>query len=283
MKRILVPIDFSESSVHAFRFAVDIAARSKGSILLLHVIALPVLHDSAIAPVAGLQKPLIDELKAVANEKFARIIGEFNVNGHAINTDVVVSSHVHNTIIQNIKTSRADLVVMGTKGVSGIREWMIGSNTERIVRTSPVPVLAIKRYTPGYSIRNIVFPTALDVGHQEDLVMKIKALQDFFHAHLNIIWVNTPSVFKSDPDVRKKLMALTRQFILKDFTISVFNYTSEEAGILEFTREIKGDMIAMATHGFTGLSHLLAGSVAEDVVNHVDVPVWTYSNISRFR
>jgi hypothetical protein len=64
--------------------------------------------------------------------------------------------------------------------------------------------------------------------------------------------------------------------MLKDYTINVFNYTDEESGIIEFTRQINGDLIAMGTHGLTGLAHLITGSVAEDVVNHVPFPVWTY-------
>jgi nucleotide-binding universal stress UspA family protein len=52
---------------------------------------------------------------------------------------------------------------------------------------------------------------------------------------------------------------------------------NEEEGILHFSKLIKGNMIAMATHGYKGISHLVNGSLAEDVVNHTDKLIWTYS------
>jgi nucleotide-binding universal stress UspA family protein len=59
-------------------------------------------------------------------------------------------------------------------------------------------------------------------------------------------------------------------------TLNVYNDRSEEEGILNFAATINADLIAMATHGRTGLSHALIGSIAEDVVNHSKRPVLTY-------
>ena len=276
MKKLLVPVDFSEQSINAFRFALDVASKCSGSVLLLHVIALPVLHDSVIVPIEGLRQPLIDELKEVVRQRFSRIIEMYNSHQVGVSTEVVVSNRIHDTIIDQVEKEKADLVVMGTKRASGIWGWMVGSNTENIVRTAPVPVLAIKQYVPGKRIRNIIFPNALDLKNQEELVIKVKALQDLFNARLHIIWVNTPALYQPDSDIRRQLAAFAEKFMLKDFTINVFNYNNEEAGILEFTRQINGDLIAMGTHGLTGFAHLFCGSIAENVATHVDWPVWTY-------
>ena len=280
MKKLLVPIDFSEQSIHAFRFALDVASKCAGRVLLLHVIALPVLHESVLVPIEGLRQPLIDELKEVVRQRFSRIIEMYNLNKVDVSTEVVISNRIHETIINQVKEEEADLVVMGTKRVSGIWGWMVGSNTENIVRTAPVPVLAIKQYIPGKMIRNIIFPNALDLANQEELVIKVKALQDLFNARLHIIWVNTPALYKPDSEVRGRLAAFAQKFMLKDFTINVFNYNNEEAGILEFTRQINGDLIAMGTHGLRGFAHMVCGSIAENVAMHVDWPVWTYRPMS---
>jgi K+-sensing histidine kinase KdpD len=122
-----------------------------------------------------------------------------------------------------------------------------------------------------------VFPNTLDTQDQEDLVMKVKALQNFFKAHLHLVWINTPLNFASDTVTSHRLEAFAKRFMLKDYTVSVFNHTDEERGILEFTNSIKGDLIAMGTHGRKGISHLVNGSLAEDVVNHNRGMVWTYS------
>jgi nucleotide-binding universal stress UspA family protein len=165
---------------------------------------------------------------------------------------------------------------MGSHGASGVREFFVGSNAERMVRNSPVPVLVVKDYYKG-PVKNIVFPNTLDTENQEDLVMKVKALQNFFKAHLHIVWINTPLNFTSDKLTSERLETFAKRFMLKDYTISVFNHTDEETGILEFSNSIKGDLIAMGTRGRKGITHLVNGSLAEDVVNHNKGLVWTYS------
>ena len=276
MKSILVPFDFSDQSVSAFRFALDVAAESKGGILLLHVIELPVLHDPLLMPVHAFEKSFLDELSTKTELKFQKIIEKYADDPGQVKTSMVFGS-IHTMIVDTIEKEKIDLVVMGTKGAGGLREILIGSNTEKIVRRSPVPVIAVKKYVKGSSIKNIVFPHAMDTGENDDLITKVKSLQNFFKAKLHIIWVNTPVIFKPDPEIREELNLFAKRYLLKDFTINIFSYTTEEAGILQFTREIKGDLIAMGTHGRTGFAHVLAGSVAEDVVNHVNYPVWTYA------
>lgn len=107
--------------------------------------------------------------------------------------------------------------------------------------------------------------------------MKVKALQTFFKARLHILWVNTPLNFASDTHTRERLESFAKRFMFKDCTINVFNYTEGEAGILEFARLIKADLIAMGTHARSGIAHLLNGSLVEDLVNHYEGQVWTYS------
>lgn len=275
MKRLLVPVDFSEQSVSAFRLALDIARRSKGMVSLLHVISLPALHESPLMPVGGLKKEFLLELKDVAEKKLDRLVRAFNPAAIKVRS-YVVPGGVHSAILHFIRAESIDMVIMGTKGATGMREWVIGSNTEKIVRTSPVPIMAVKNYPNGRPIKNIVFPNTLDTENQELLIMKVKALQDFFKAKLHIIWVNTPAVSKPEPQVRKELKAFAQRFMLKDYTVNVFNYTNEEAGIIEFTNQVDGDLIAMGTRGTRGIAHFFTGSVAEDIVNHVRYPVWTF-------
>jgi nucleotide-binding universal stress UspA family protein len=101
--------------------------------------------------------------------------------------------------------------------------------------------------------------------------------QNFFKARLHIVWINTPLNFTSDSATNERLEAFAKRFMLKDYTISVFNHTDEEDGILEFADSVKGDLIAMGTRGRKGIAHLINGSIAEDVVNHNKGLVWTYS------
>jgi nucleotide-binding universal stress UspA family protein len=275
MKKILVPCDFSKPALNAFRFALDIAAQSKGVVYLLNIIELPVLHDTVLMPVLNFEAELMKELKEKAEKSFSKITAKYGVEGVKVVGEVVFGS-VYRELLEFAKTDKFDLIVMGSHGASGIREFVIGSNAEKVVRNSPVPVLVVKDYSKG-AIKNIVFPNTLETEHQEDLTMKVKALQSFFKAQLHIVWINTPLNFSSDTETFNRLEAFAKRYMLKDYTIHVFNHRDEETGILEFTNRVKGDIIAMATHGRRGISHLLNGSLAEDVVNHTKGLVWTYS------
>jgi nucleotide-binding universal stress UspA family protein len=275
MKKILVPCDFSKPAVNAFRFALDIAVQSKGTIHLLNVVELPVMHDTVLMPVLNFEEQLFNDLKENAETRFKKITEKYNTENVNITVKTVFGS-VSRMIQDYIKEQDIDLVVMGSHGTTGARELFIGSNAEKMVRNSPVPVLVIKDFYKG-PIKSIVFPNTLDIENQEGLVMKVKALQNFFKAHLHIVWINTPVNFTSDKLTNERLEAFAKRFMLKDYTISVFNNRDEERGILEFTASIKGDLIAMGTHGRKGIAHLVNGSLAEDVVNHNKGLVWTYN------
>jgi nucleotide-binding universal stress UspA family protein len=275
MKKILVPCDFSEQAINAFRFAVDVAAQSKGEVHLVHVIELPVMHDSVLMPVMSFEEALLKELREKAEREFKKITDKYGAEVKTITR--VIFGATSRMITDYIEDQSMDLVIMGTKGASGVKEVLIGSNAEKVVRWSPVPVIAIKKYAKASSIKNIVFPNTLDTETQEDLVMKVKALQNFFKAKIHIVWINTPTNFTPDRITMARLNDFAKRFMFKDYTVSVYNDPFEESGIISYAHAIKADMIAMGTRGRKGLAHILSGSVAEDVVNHVDCPIWTYA------
>ncbi len=275
MKKILVPCDFSKQAINAFRYAIDIAVQSKGTVHLLHVIELPVLHDTLLMPVLNFEEQLLKELKEKSVSEFKKITNKYSADGAKVVFEVKFGA-VTRMIQDYIKEQSIDLVIMGSHGASGVREFLIGSNAEKMVRNSPVPVLILKHFYKG-PIKNIVFPNTLETENQEGLVMKVKALQNFFKAHLHIVWINTPLNFTSDKVTKERLTKFVKRFMFKDFTIHIFNHGDEEQGILQFTRQIGGNLIAMGTHGRKGIAHVVSGSLAEDVANHTQSPIWTYS------
>lgn len=98
-------------------------------------------------------------------------------------------------------------------------------------------------------------------------------LQEFFGAKLHILFLNTPFNFIRDNELKD--YASRHNFT--NFTLNLRQDRYEPDGIISFVQEIKADMLAMATHGRKGLSHFITGSITEDVVNHIECPVWTYA------
>jgi len=275
MKTILVPCDFSQPAINAYRFALDIAAQSKGSIHLIHIIELPILHGAGAPSVLEFEQRFLDELKEKALGKFAKIIDKYSSNGTNVKWTVAFGVPAK-TIIDVINDQGISLVIMGSHGASGLREYLIGSNAEKVIRKSSAPVLVIKDYFKE-PIKNIVFPNMLDLFDQDDLVVKVKALQQFFKARLHIVWINTPLTFTADVITMQRLNSFTKHYKLTDYTVNIYNHRTEEEGIIEFSRLVKGDIIAIGTHARTGIAHLINGSLAEDVANHTNTIVWTYT------
>jgi nucleotide-binding universal stress UspA family protein len=90
-----------------------------------------------------------------------------------------------------------------------------------------------------------------------------------------MLWVNTPELFKSDKSATEDLIRYAEKTGLTNFDVTIRSDYTPEAGILQFSREVDADMIAMGTHAWKGLIHLFFGSVAEHVVGRSNVPVWT--------
>jgi nucleotide-binding universal stress UspA family protein len=273
MKKIVVPCDFSEPSVEAFKFAIDIASHSGGKVTVLKVIDLPiVVYGASIdMPAYNFSPTLLKELEEDAEKSYKKMLQKFG-KGIANCNFSVVQGPTSAMIRDFIEEKKFDLVVMGTKGASGMEEFFVGSNTEKIVRFSKVPVFAIHKAIPITSIKDIVFPTSLHLD-QSDFIKKLKLLQDFFKARLHILYLNTPYNFIRDNELKE----YARHFKFTNFTLNLRQDHYEPDGIISFAKEIKADVLAMATHGRKGLSHFISGSITEDVVNHVTCPIWTYS------
>lgn len=276
MKTILVPTDFSKEAGYALDAAIDLAARAGAQVILLHVVEGFV--PGSFATQGGgpddiseeffmrklLEKGKNDLSKLVANRKLE------NIN---IITNVKVGNPFHH-IARDILDNEADLVVMGSKGASGYEEVLIGSNTERVVRYSKCPVITIKKPVEFSQVTDIVF-AANFIEAEDNVAAELITLQNLLGAKLHLVKVDTPGNFESSRTIKKRIHAFVQKHGLKNYTMEIYNESTEEDGIIYFAEDIDADMIALATHGRTGLKHLLSGSIAEDVVNHAQRPVWT--------
>jgi nucleotide-binding universal stress UspA family protein len=269
MKTLLVPFDFSEPAIEALKFARQLAEKDNAKIELIHAIPLPVLNDSSV--VMSFEQQYMRDQKGAALKKLNAEIGRWLKGKKNVSADVEFGSVV-SVIERAINDSKAATVVMGTHGASGIKEYTIGSNAEKTVRNSTVPVIAVRKAVK--KISNIVFPTFPD-DDQEEITLQVKELQEFFKAKLHILYVNTPALFHRDSDIRPKLEIFAKRYMFKNYTINIFNDISQAEGIINFTSDLKDAMVAMRTHGRMGITHLAMGSVAEDVVNHIECPIWT--------
>lgn len=275
MKKILVPTDFSKQAKNALDLAIQLARMADAKIHVMHAVEFPVgglVDPVGVAAVPAYDHEFLDALKGKGEEKMAKFLDDFDQS--KIEHTIEIGSVIAN-IDEQLARNDYDLVIMGTKGASGLKEFFLGSNTEKVIRVAKCPVIVVHEKVDASKIKNIVFAT-LEKGFSEDLIMHIKQLQDLFKATLHIVRVNTPNNFERDIFARPMLQKMADEQMLKDYTINIHNDIYEEDGIISFTNLIKGDMIALGTHGRKGLSHAIAGSLAEDLANHANKLIWTY-------
>ena len=276
MKKILVPTDFSEQATNAFEVAVAIARKTGAAIKLLHLVEVPhSFNFSATGDVLQSDTTQVYTMQLLQQTKIQlhQLLETIDHEGVEVVQEVEVDSIIGN-IKRTVKEDKIDLLVMGSKGASGMEEFLIGSNTEKVVRAADCPVLTIKQRIPDFKVHEVVL--ASDFKRELGPVMaKFKHFQALFGARLHLVYVNTPGAFGSSNDLRHKLQEAADNYGFQNYTINVYNDVVEEDGILHFAQDIQADLIMMATHGRTGLAHLLSGSVAEDLVNHTNIPVLT--------
>lgn len=272
MKKILVPVDFSRQSGEAYKVALDFAQITKGEIILVHVLTPPTAYTGMAGETIAFDMTYLAKMEADVKEALQKMKDQ--ARSIPVTIEVVYGDLVSG-ITSIIENKKADFIIMSTSGASGLTEIIIGSNTEKVVRFSPVPVLVLRNYIAVKNIKNILLPSTLGLN-QTDFIQKVIALQKFFNATLHILRINTPVHFMRDAEAHEALQEFARHYKLANYKLHFRNYRHEDEGIMDFAYTEKMDIITMATHGRKGLAHLFNGSITEDVVNHLEAPVWTY-------
>jgi nucleotide-binding universal stress UspA family protein len=271
MKRILVPTDFSEQAENALKVALKLSQKYGSEIYVLHSMEMP-LHLATSSDSGSLPESLF--FIKLAEKRFGELREKNYLDGVTLNETIG-----HNEIYEDIDEACAkndiDLVVMGSNGASGFKEMFVGSNTEKVVRTSKIPVLVIKNNHSDFKISNFVFATDFSEEGRGALD-KAQKFAKMVDAKMHLLFVNTPTDFKTSAQAQHIMEKFVRGMGLENYSLNIYNDTSVEKGILNFTQHIKAQLIGMGTHGRKGISHFFNGSISEDMVNHAKMPVITF-------
>ncbi len=271
MKKILVPTDFSECAMRALKVAVSIAKENNAKLFLMHIVNMP-SHDtnSSVTSFESTTEGIF--LLQLVKRKFIEIRKKKIMGGLEFE-EILEYNSVYESISKQAKENDIDLVVMGSHGTSGAQEFFVGSNTERVVRSSEIPILTIKKEFDEFQVKNIVFASNF-LKESYSIFGKIVQFAKIFNARIHLVKIVTPGHFETTKRSLKLMDDFVKNTELEiNHTINVYNDTKIESGIHNFADEVDCDLIAMETHGRTGIKHMLWGSITEEVANHADIPV----------
>ena len=272
MKTILVPIDFSTYSQNALKVAAKIAQRNGSEIHLLHMLELPSQMNDAVS--SGVPIPEIILFIKKAQEKIEQILSQDFLK-EISTVQHIKFENAFSGILSYIKENKTDLIVMGSHGISGIDEVLLGSNTEKVVRLSDVPVLVLKKETTEFKGEHFVFASDFSEEVKKPF-QKMLNFTQIFNAKLSLVMICTPNSFKTTALSEQIINDFVSDFTIDNYTITIYNDTNIEKGIINFSRKVGADLIGLSTHGRTGLAHFFTGSISEDLVNHSIRPIITF-------
>lgn len=274
MKRILVPVDFSQEAESAARVAASIARKTGSEIFLVHMLELPVTTIDPAEMNTISSEPQIIYFMKLAHEKFDKFKNLPFFDGLRV-IESIQFQHAFSGIINESEKNNIDLIVMGSQGASGLQEMFIGSNTEKVVRRSKVPVLVIKKGVEKFEVKNFIFASDFN-KESKSTFHRVVDFANLFDAKIHLLYINTIHNFNTTKNIEKRIADFMADFEFTNYSTNIYNDISIEKGILSYARDIDADLIALNTHGRSGLSQLFNGSIGQELANHALRPVITF-------
>ncbi len=272
MNKILVPTDFSEQAENALKVAAMLAKAHHAEIYLLHMMEIPMQQTDPGLAHSDIPETLF--FMKLAQKRFENLMAQDYLEGITVH-ETVKADVTFNEIKDSCKEFEIDLIVMGSHGASGLEEMFVGSNAEKVVRTSEVPVLVIKNEHHTFDVSNFVFASDFKNDNQETYKQAIKFAKSF-NSKIHLLLVITPSNFITTYEAKSRINDFISGQTFENYTITIHNDTSVEQGILNVSKDIDADLIGISTHGRQGIAHFFNGSISEDIVNHANRPVITF-------
>lgn len=273
MEKILVPVDFSSRSGYASKLAAKIGKKTSCTIYLLHLVELP---TGIIDMGAGSNFSIPESMMYIRKVKEKLI--DYKNQYFSKKCDVKYAIRFENPHIgiqEFAKKIKADLIVMGSQGVSDFEEMIIGSNTEKTVRTSEVPVIVVKTDSEKFKLKDLVFASNYKEENKESF-QKFLKFANLFKAKVHLLKVNTIGKFESSAITKQKILDFVKDFDLPKHTINVYSDNTVVKGIVNFSKDMNADLIGLSTHGRSGLSNLFNGSITKSVSKNVLRPLITF-------
>lgn len=284
MKKILVPTDFSETADNAVNIALEIAQKSKATIYFFHTVNTTINWSNTQLSVPSkpisVQKqkemyPEVSKQIAAAQAKLSELSNR--AAKMKVDSKIELGNNLfHEGLGRFADKNKIDLIVMGTHGVSGVKEAFLGSNALKVIRTSNVPVLTVKHKHKSFKIKTLIYASDFEETKANKNIERVKAFASFFGASIHFVYINTPVGFEDSAYTMAKIHKIAKDNKLSKYYAQIYNDFTVERGIGNMSEMLQADMIALSTHGYSGFRHFINNNVAENVANHARVPVLTF-------
>jgi nucleotide-binding universal stress UspA family protein len=270
INKILIPLDFSDNSMMAVEHGQFMAKLFKADIVLAHIIESKVLRID-LGKFSSSEKKSAGE---IVQAKINEIATELKVKTGGKITTVIKTGKIAANIVETAKETNADMIIMGTHGVSGVEEFFIGSNAFRVVTESHCPVLTVQTHKKKLGFERILMPIDLS-SSSTDKVRYVMQLAKKYNSRVNILGILATD--DEDEAVRlERLMEQVEKYLDKndvDFDSQIVEGKNLAETTLKHAKKQKVDLIAIMTEQEENFTGIFLGPFAQQVVNHSKIPV----------
>ncbi|MEO9870602.1 universal stress protein [Ekhidna sp.] len=271
MKRIICPVDFSETANNAVEYAANLANYLKAELTLFHVVHEPSLED--VSAVAG-GIDVGGKKEFVALERLETYCDMVKDN-FAIQCRPKVGSYTPSmeaSLRNEIESKKYDLVVMGTDGNSDISQFFLGTHTNHIIGKISLPILVVPFGCPFKKIENVVYASNYKV---EDIpaLSSVMMLMQVFNPQLTLLHVNKKRT-KNDKEVRLLLQDVY-QDKLKNEKLAFDQVHSENvaSAIDNYVTKNNADLLVLVTHKYSWIQDIFHDSITKKMSLVADYPI----------
>lgn len=272
MKHILFPTDFSEVAKNAYIYALKFADALEAEITVLHVYDLPIT-DMPPMPETAQEVFDIVELNQFESfkEELAELhsIAEHHKLGHIKLKNVLEYGDLVYNLNKICEEQEVEMVIMGTKGASGLKETFLGSTTGSVIANAKVPVLGIPENAEFVKIKNIAFTTQYQ-DRDNDALTKTLELSRLFNARVQCLYIKNDD----DPDDIDERINEWKIYY-RDENVDLFNINGRdvEQTIIDFIENQNTNLLVMRTHKRGFFESLFHSSLTKKMAYHTKIPL----------
>lgn len=272
-KYILVPIDFSPSSINALEHAVLYANTLECDIKMIHVKRRNADYDPTIN-----YNDYDEVMKSSAIDNFSKIIGHFSKKLKGNIDYCIRDGRVFTEVCNQAKYGDALMIISGTNGVSGFKEKWAGSNAFRIVSHAQCPVVTIKYNFVPQRLRRIVVP--IDNTDRTRLKIPIVAkIAKDFNAEMILVDLRNDNKLSTDRKMTEAMKAVTVYLDRHNIRYYKDNIRAKKSktakAVIDFAMQNNADLIAATSERLDNNWQLFSTSSPQKLVNHSPIPVIT--------
>jgi len=272
MVNILVPTDLSEVSKTAVQYTLKIVNKLGGTLTLLHVVTIiQPTRATMRLQLKSLEKELLETSREDL-EAFVKSISKQIKTEDSIKVKVAKGTSFNDAVKREAKKLRTGLIVMGTKGASGIRKYVLGSNTASVIEVSHVPVLAVPELGEFKSFKNVVYATDLR-NVQKELKTLIPYLEKF---NSTVHLLHVTSSLKEVSALEKKIDGIVKKAGITKIICKVIVNKNIDEAIDYYVTESNADLLAMFTHDVSFYEKLFNRSMTRKMAFHSKIPLLAF-------